>query len=367
MSDKLCRWGILSTAFIARKNWKAIVNTGNSEIVAVASRDAAKAQQFIDECSFSAPVKNAPRAVGGYDELLASDDIDAVYIPLPTGVRKEWVIKAAQAGKHVVCEKPCALSVSDLEEMLAACNANNVQFMDGVMFMHSQRLDSIRSVIEDGESIGDLKRIATQFSFRAPQDFLDGNIRTSSALEPMGCLGDLGWYNIRFALWVMREQLPERVTGRVLASHGRADSPQPVPMEFSGELFFPGGISSSFYCSFLTEHQQWANVSGSKGNLQVSDFVLPNFGNEIAFDVSNAVFDIVGCDFNMERHVRRVAVNEYAGSNTNAQETNLYRNFAQLVLSGQPDASWGQGALNTQKVMEACWASAQADSSSVQI
>ena len=137
-------------------------------------------------------------------------------------------------------------------------------------------------------------------------------------------------------------------------------------MEFSGELFYPGGISSSFYCSFLTEHQQWANISGTKGNLQLNDFVLPYFGNEVAFDVSNSVFDFVGCNFNTERHVRRVAVSEYAGSHATAQETNLYRNFADLVLSGQPDRKWGQIALNTQKVMEACWASAQADSKPVE-
>ncbi|MDA1017997.1 MAG: Gfo/Idh/MocA family oxidoreductase, partial [Planctomycetota bacterium] len=112
MTDRICRWGILSTAFIAQKNWKAIANAENSEVAAVASRDASRARRFIDECSFSGPVKHPPRAIGSYEELIAADDIDAVYIPLPTGLRKEWVLRAAEAGKHVVCEKPCGLSVA---------------------------------------------------------------------------------------------------------------------------------------------------------------------------------------------------------------------------------------------------------------
>ena len=78
------------------------------------------------------------------------------------------------------------------------------------MFMHSQRLPLLRQVLDDGQSIGTVRRIASQFSFLARDDFLTQNIRVSSDLEPLGCLGDLGWYNIRFSLWVMNEQLPGR-------------------------------------------------------------------------------------------------------------------------------------------------------------
>ena len=92
------RWGILSTAEIACKNWEAIRNSGNGVVTAVASRDAAKAQQFIDGCQAEVPFEDVPRAIEGYDEIIAADDVDAVYIPLPTGLRKEWVIKAAIAG-----------------------------------------------------------------------------------------------------------------------------------------------------------------------------------------------------------------------------------------------------------------------------
>src|SRR6185436_8992337 len=96
------RWGILSTAQIARKNWKAIQLTGNGTVVAVASRDVMRSQQFIDECQAEAPMEVMPRALGRYEELLASTDVDAVYIPLPTGLRKEWVLRAAAARKHIV-------------------------------------------------------------------------------------------------------------------------------------------------------------------------------------------------------------------------------------------------------------------------
>src|SRR5205807_8289508 len=140
------------------------------------------------------------------------------------------------------------------------------------------------------------------------------NIRANSELEPLGVFGDLGWYNIRFSLWVMNEQLPERVTGRILAQHGGGQSGRPVPVEFSGELLYPQGASASFYCSFRAENQQWAIVSGTRGYLHVPDFVLPFFGSEVGFDVHAPYFRVAGCDFNMESHARRFAAHEYSNS-----------------------------------------------------
>ena len=201
------RWGILSTAGIACKNWEAIRNSGNGVVTAVASRDAAKAQQFIDGCQAEVPFEDVPRAIGGYDEIIAADDVDAVYIPLPTGLRKEWVIKAANAGKHVMCEKPCAVSHADLVEMTDACAANNVQFMDGIMYVHSDRMPKLRAALDNPSNVGRITRIASAFSFCAPPEFLAGNIRLSSELEPAGCLGDLGWYTIRATLFVMNYEM----------------------------------------------------------------------------------------------------------------------------------------------------------------
>src|SRR5215831_18403407 len=109
MAQAICRWGILGTANIARKNWKAMRHAGNAALVAVASRERGRAQRFIDECQAFVPLPQAPAACGSYEELLGRKDVDAVYIPLPTGMRKEWVVRAAQAGKHVLCEKPCGV------------------------------------------------------------------------------------------------------------------------------------------------------------------------------------------------------------------------------------------------------------------
>jgi predicted dehydrogenase len=153
-------------------------------------------------------------------------------------------------------------------------------------------------------------------------------------------------------------QLPTQVCGHLLSSHARPDSPGSVPTEFSAELFLPNGVSAAFYCSFLAEIQQWANIGGTKGFLYVPDFVLPHYGAEVGFDVFNPVFRVTGCDFNMEEHRRRVAVREYSNSAPDSQESNMFRAFAALVLSGRPDESWGTMVLKTQQVLDACLHSA---------
>lgn len=367
MSTPLCRWGILGAARIARKNWKAIRNAGNSTVIAVASRDSQRARQFIEECQADVPVAPKPVACGSYRELLDRKDIDAVYVPLPTGIRKEWVLQAARTGKHVLCEKPCALSAADLRAMLDVCQQNRVQFMDGVMFMHSQRLPLLRQTLDDGRSIGSIRRITSQFSFLPSDDFLATNIRASNALEPLGCLGDLGWYNIRFSLWVMNEQLPQRVVGRGLVWHSPGAGP-PLPMDFSGEMFFAGGESASFFCSYRTWNQQWANVSGTHGYLHVPDFVVPFYGNEVSFEANAPVARVRSyCDFSMESLPRRLAVHEYSNGSANAQETNMIRTFAQIAISGQFQPRWGEQALATQRVLDALLRSARQDSSGVAV
>lgn len=351
--DKL-RWGILGAADIARKNWKAIQLTGNATVVAVASREAERSRRFIGECQAEAPMDFPPQVFGRYDDLLASDAVEAVYIPLPTGLRKEWVVRAANAGKHVVCEKPCAASVADMHEMLAACRLNRVQFMDGVMFMHSRRLAKVREIMDDGQSIGEARRVASAFCFRQLPEFFTGNIRTHSVLEPYGCLGDLGWYCIRFILWLMHWRMPIQVSGRLLSEHRRPDSPAAVPTAFAGELVFAGEVSASFYCSFLTETEQWVKVSGTLGGLELADFVLPVAGKELAFEIQHTSFQVEGCDFRLEAHPRRVTVAEPSHGQPHAQEVNLFRNFTDQVRSGQLNESWPEAALKTQIVMAAC-------------
>jgi predicted dehydrogenase len=365
MSARVCRWGILGAANIARKNWQAIRKASNCTLVAVASRDLQRCRQFIESCQADVPHPVLPRAVDSYEQLLAADDIDAVYLPLPTTARKAWAIRAAEAGKHVLSEKPVGATAGDVREIVEACRHNGVQFTDGVMFLHSQRLERMRHVLDDGRSVGRIRRIATQFSFRGDSAFFENDIRLNSRLEPLGCLGDLGWYNIGFVLWAMKYQLPSTVTGQVLSAHQGQDSPAEVPTEFSGELRYEGGVSASFYCSFLTENQQWASVTGTHGHLYVRDFVLPFFGSETAFEVSQPEFEVTGCDFNMKDRTQRIAVSEYSNSAENAQETRLFDHFAHSVLSGTPDTRWGEITLHTQTVLDACLQSARAGGQAV--
>lgn len=354
MSESVCRWGLMSTAAIARKNWKGIRLSGNGRVSAVASRTVEKAQRFIDECSAEVPQSGPVAAVGSYDQLLARDDVDAVYIPLPTGMRKDWVVAAASAGKHVLCEKPVAVNEAEVQEMVDACAAAGVQFMDGVMFDHSQRLAAIRRTIESEQVLGKLRRISTHFSFLGDDAFQQGNIRTDSVLEPHGCLGDLGWYCIRLTLWATNLLMPTQVSARTLSWLSGTDSEGEVPGEFSAELQFPDGVSAAFYCSFLSVNQQTVLLSGDRGYLSVDDFVLPFYDAEASWGEHQHVLEIDNCRWNFRRHTARKAIAEYPSGEQNAAEVNMVRRFAECVLSRRLDPLYPDLACKTQRILDAC-------------
>jgi len=346
------RWGFLSTAQIGRKNWKAIFNSGNSVITAVASRDRQKASQFIDDCQADFPFPQRPTALGSYEALLASPDVDALYIPLPTGLRKEWVLRAAAAGKHVLCEKPCAIQAGDLREMIAACAQHGVQFMDGVMFMHNTRLPLIQSLLADGKFVGDIRRITSMFSFLGDPGSFHRNIRVQGPLEPAGCLGDLGWYCVRITLVAMRGEMPREVSGRLL---DHAEDPG-VPTQFSGEMIFPNGASAGFFCSFLTSSQQWVEISGTKGGLRMPDFVHPFNTYESAFEV-NRTWQTArapsGTVIPPEPALQAIP------GHAISQDTYMIRNFADQIRSGTLNGEWPAIALKTQVIVDACLESAR--------
>jgi predicted dehydrogenase len=350
------RFGILSTARIGRQNWKAILNSGNAAVTAVASRDADRSREFIRECQHEFPFAAEPAALGSYEELIASSDVDAVYIPLPTGLRKEWVLRAAAAGKHVVCEKPCGVNFTDVQEMTDACRGHRVQFMDGVMFMHNPRLLKVREVLNDGKSVGPVRRISSAFSFLGTGGFSDNNIRVDGRLEPTGCLGDLGWYCIRFTLWALKWQLPHTVTGRILLQSEPVGGRLPAPTDFSAELVFDGGVSAGFYCSFLSALQQWAFVSGRDGWLQVPDFVHPFNGHEPAFEVNRTEIRVPTA---AGAQAPTPAADPAELGHATAQNTVMFRNFANQVFSGKLNEEWPLWALKTQKVLDACFESAR--------
>jgi predicted dehydrogenase len=141
----------------------------------------------------------------------------------------------------------------------------------------------------------------------------------------------------------MKWQMPARVEGRIISRAGNNSAG--VPVEFSGELFFDGGVSSGFYCSFLTAYRQWADISGAKGYLRVPDFVGPAPGSENVFEVNHQV----------------VKSGHSAAGPADEQETNMIRNFADQVFSGKLNDEWPVWALKTQRVMDACFESARRD------
>ncbi len=365
MTNQHCRWGILGAAFIARKNWQAIRDAGNAALVAVASRDVARAEAFIVECQACAPHAVVPEAMGSYDELLARTDIDAVYIPLPTGLRMKWVIRAVKAGKHVLVEKPVGCDIAEVAEIIAVCEKWGVQFMDGVMFMHGRRLQRLREVVDS--DVGTIRHIASQFSFMSDEEFQRTNIRMHGKLEPLGCVGDLGWYCLRFTLWAMHYAVPTQVTGRIHAEMQQEPEALPVPMAFSGTLSFASGASASFYCSFTAANAQWAIVSGDKGLLQVSDFVLPFSGAQTKFSLTRSEFVLDRCQFDMHEGREIEALDEPSSNAPGSQEAGMFHAFSKLVLAGEINMHWPKISLLTQRVLDACLQSARDGSKVVKI
>jgi len=347
------RIGFLGTAGIGRKNWKAIQNSGNAVVAAVASRDLSRSREYIADCQREHAFEKMPVALGSYDDLLASPEVEAIYFPVPTTLRKDLVIRAARNRKHVLCEKPCAANTAELEAMLAACRQHAVQFLDGVMFMHSPRLARLREVLDDGQSVGAIRRIASAFTFYPGEDFFRANIRADGALEPTGSLGDLGWYCIRFALWTFRWRLPDSVVGRVLSQSEALPGRVSAPTEFAATLFYPGGVTVDFYASFRAAKQQWVQVGGQLGWLRVPDFVHPSNGYAPSFEVNEKFIAVPGgatCP---------PGADASGFGHATAQDTRMWRNFADQIASGTLNEEWPLWSLQTQKVLDACQESAK--------
>lgn len=153
------RFGILGCAEIAKKLSRAITLAPNAALYAVASRSSDKAKAFAAANGFPPSAK----AYGSYEALLDDPDVDVVYVPLPTSLHRQWAVKAAEKKKHVLLEKPVALNAAELEEILAACESNGVQFMDSTMWMHHPRTAVMKELLDDSERFGELKVVCSRF------------------------------------------------------------------------------------------------------------------------------------------------------------------------------------------------------------
>src|SRR5271156_361307 len=228
---KKVRWGVLSTAKIAVKKVIPAMQKGAcSEVIAIASRDRRRAEQLAQELGIA-------KAYGSYEELLADPEVEAIYNPLPNHLHVPWSIKAAEAGKHVLCEKPLSLNVAEAKSLLAVQERTGVIIAEGFMVRGHPQWLRVRELIAAGR-IGDLRSIQGVFSYFNPDP---ANIRNVPEYGG-GSLMDIGFYPIHTSRWMFGEE-PVRVIGLF-----DQDPQLKVDRLTSAMLEFPSG-QAIFTCS----------------------------------------------------------------------------------------------------------------------
>jgi predicted dehydrogenase len=326
MSERKLQWGILGAAGIALNSViPGIQKSARGEVAAIASRDEAKARQAADRLGI-------PRAYGSYEALLADERIDAVYIPLPNNLHKEWTIRAAEAGKHVLCEKPIALNAAEAEEMVRACEEAGVKLAEAFMYRHHPRYEQIRDLIASGE-IGDIRGVHGAFTFNNAAD--KGNIRYRQELGG-GSIYDVGVYPISAARMVLGRE-PEAATAHAFFSpeHGNVD------MMASGLLEFSGGVALTFDCGMWAEGRNTLEIVGTEGRIEIpSAYVCPPDKPSVFYVTVRG----------RRREVEVPAVNHYS-----LQADDL----AAAVLDGKPQLYAPDDAVRNMRAVDACLKSAR--------
>jgi predicted dehydrogenase len=271
-ANRKLRWGVLGYARIAHTSViPAIVRSSNSVLHAVASRDEAKLAEARTRFS---PAKTYL----GYDELLRDPEVDAVYIPLPNSMHREWTIKAANAGKHVLCEKPIGLSAAECRDMIAACERNGVTLMEAFMYRYTDRTRQVQAVLRSGR-LGEIKHINATFRF------LLGN-PASIKLKPElggGSLYDVGCYPVNFIGMVVDAIAgggpgsggqPESVAARQILQGG-------VDVSFSAVLQYDSGLLAGLHCGINAHKRVFAEITGTLGVLEVPETFFDPAGSLI--------------------------------------------------------------------------------------
>jgi predicted dehydrogenase len=271
MSDGVVRWGVLSTANINRKVVPATQAADRCEVVAIGSRDPSKAEAAAFEFGIA-------RAYGSYEEVLADPEVDAVYNPLPNDLHERWTIAAAEAGKHVLCEKPLAMNAAEAERMIAACGAAGVLLMEAFMYRLHPTWEAVREAVASGR-IGELRAVQSWFSYFNDDPTNIRNIAASGG----GALYDVGCYAVNLSRMLFGAE-PARVRGSV-----HRDPEMGVDVLTTGMLDFPAGIAT-FTCSTRAESDQRVHVYGTRGRIAIEiPFNIP-------LDLPTRVFVTAGGD-----------------------------------------------------------------------
>lgn len=333
--DSQIRIGLLSCANIVRKVSRAINLAPNATVSAIAS-----ISNSIEEMKSFAASNNFPPTAkihGSYESLLEDPDVDAVYFPIPASLHVEWAVRAAQKGKHILLDKPVALSVYEFDQIVEACEANGIQFMDGTQWIHNPRTAKIKEFLTDPASFGQLKTVQSCFSFAANENFLKKDIRVKPGLDGLGALGDAGWYTIQASLLANSFRLPKTVTalpGHVLNDAG-------IVLSCGALLDWEEGVTATIYCSFLANVTMEITAIGTKRTLRVHDFVIPFQETEASFTTSTT-----DC------------LSEHKTMNEIPQEACMVIEFARLVgeiknRGAKPDGFWLSFSRKTQVIVDA--------------
>jgi D-xylose 1-dehydrogenase (NADP+, D-xylono-1,5-lactone-forming) len=249
--DASVRWGIVSTADINRKVIPGAKASRKVDLLGVASRSQDRAEQY-------ASWWEIPRAYGSYEALLADDEIDAVYISLPNTLHCEWSIKALEAGKHVLCEKPLSRHPDEVVAAFDAADRAGRFLSEAFMWRHNPQTARLKELVEQG-AIGELRLVRSTFSYSL---YDESNIRLQPEVEGGGLM-DVGCYNVSGSRFLGGE--PERVFGE--AWYG----PTGTDWVFAGTMRFPGDVIASFDCGTALTNRDELEAIGSEGSLFVDD------------------------------------------------------------------------------------------------
>jgi predicted dehydrogenase len=251
------RWGILGVAMINDRLLPAFARAEHADLRAIASRDLVKAQA-------AAATAGIPTAHGSYEALLNDPDIDAVYIPLPNTLHADWTRKAAERGKHILCEKPLTPTAPQAQELIEFCQARGVTLMDGFMWPHHPRTARLRQLLDQGR-IGQVQRVSGSFTYLL-QPLDPSNIRLQPALAG-GSLLDVGCYPVFGIRWAFAAE-PVRVYATAKYEYG-------VDVEMNGIVWLEDGRVGTFDCGFTLPFRGWMEIVGTEGVITIPEMWLP--------------------------------------------------------------------------------------------
>lgn len=263
MDTKVLRWGILGTARINRALIPPLNISPRNRLLAMASRDPERAQAYANE-------KGIERAHVSYEALLADPEVDVVYISLPNSLHAEWSIKAAEAGKHVLCEKPIALSLEDVDAITEASTKYGVIIAEAFMYRHHPQTLKVCELIESG-AIGELRLIRGAFTYSLSRP---GDVRLRPELGG-GSMWDIGCYPISFARTVLGGPTPEAVFG------WQVIGPTGVDVSFFGQIRFANGVYAQFDSSFQSAFRMIMEFVGSEGCITLTNAFKPDSAHSL--------------------------------------------------------------------------------------